>query len=168
APAAWWWSPTACSCPTRPSCTASCTPSPTASTSPTTPRTSATTWPRACARAGSRCARRGSLSSPRWWSRVGTSEGTPCVHGVPHCPSSSHPQELRNFSFREVESDEGHLVRGSEMEAKKAKAILLRHRYDDVEQLRRHLHVVDGATLIFYRDPKLNVTTGATVLIEIA
>ncbi|HYV67147.1 MAG TPA: PilZ domain-containing protein [Myxococcales bacterium] len=45
---------------------------------------------------------------------------------------------------------------------------MLRHRYDDVEQLRRHLHVVDGATLIFYRDPKLNVTTGATVLIEIA
>ena len=54
------------------------------------------------------------------------------------------------------------------MEAKKAKAILLRHRYDNLEQLRRHLHVVDGATLIFFRDPKLSVTTGATVLIEIA
>ena len=40
------------------------------------------------------------------------------------------------------------------MEAKKAKAILLRHRYDNLEQLRRHLHVVDGATLIFFRDPK--------------
>jgi len=54
------------------------------------------------------------------------------------------------------------------MDAKKAKAILLRHRYDNVEQLRRHLHVVDGATLIFFRDPKLAVTTGATALIEIA
>ena len=47
------------------------------------------------------------------------------------------------------------------MEAKKAKAILLRHRYDNLEQLRRHLHVVDGATLIFFRDPKLSVTAEA-------
>ncbi len=52
------------------------------------------------------------------------------------------------------------------MEAKKA--ILLRHRFDDVEQLRRHLHVVDGATLLFYRDPKLTVPNGAPVLLEIA
>lgn len=53
------------------------------------------------------------------------------------------------------------------MDAKK-KAILLRHRFDDLEQLRRHLHVVDGTTLLFYRDPRLNVPTGAPVLLEIA
>ena len=35
------------------------------------------------------------------------------------------------------------------------KAALLRHRFDNVEQLRRHLHVVDGSTLLFYRDPTL-------------
>src|SRR5215467_14403730 len=52
------------------------------------------------------------------------------------------------------------------MEAKKA--ILLRHRFDDLEQLRRHLHVVDGTTLLFYRDPKLTVPNGAPVLLEIA
>ena len=53
------------------------------------------------------------------------------------------------------------------MDAKK-KAILLRHRFDDLEQLRRHLHVVDGTTLLFYRDPKLTVPNGAPVLLEIA
>jgi PilZ domain-containing protein len=52
------------------------------------------------------------------------------------------------------------------MEAKKS--ILLRHRFDDVEQLRRHLHVVDGTTLLFFRDPRLNVSTGAQALLEIA
>ena len=58
------------------------------------------------------------------------------------------------------------LVRGDGMEAKKA--ILLRHRFDDVEQLRRHLHVVDGGTLLFYRDPKIAVPSGAPVLLEVA
>ncbi len=52
------------------------------------------------------------------------------------------------------------------MEAKKA--ILLRHRFDDVEQLRRHLHVVDGTTLLFFRDPHLDVPTGAQALLELA
>ena len=52
------------------------------------------------------------------------------------------------------------------MEAKKS--ILLRHRFDDLEQLRRHLHVVDGGTLLFFRDPRLTVGTGAPVLVEVA
>jgi PilZ domain len=52
------------------------------------------------------------------------------------------------------------------MEAKKA--ILLRHRFDDVDQLRRHLHVVDGTTLLFFRDPRLNIPTGSAALLEVA
>ncbi|HWE23856.1 MAG TPA: PilZ domain-containing protein [Myxococcales bacterium] len=52
------------------------------------------------------------------------------------------------------------------MDAKKA--VLLRHRFDDVEQLRRHLHEVDGSTLLFFRDPRLNVATGGSALVEIA
>jgi len=52
------------------------------------------------------------------------------------------------------------------MDAKKA--ILLRHRFDDVEQLRRHLHVVDSTTLLFFRDPHLNIVTGAQALLEVA
>jgi hypothetical protein len=52
------------------------------------------------------------------------------------------------------------------METKKA--ILLRHRFDDVEQLRRHLRVVDGTTLLFFRDPHLNAPTGAQALLELA
>jgi len=52
------------------------------------------------------------------------------------------------------------------MDAKKA--ILLRHRFDDVEQLRRHLHVVDGSTLLFFRDPRLTIGTGSPVLVEVA
>jgi hypothetical protein len=52
------------------------------------------------------------------------------------------------------------------MDAKK-KAVLLRHRFENVDQLRRHLHVVDGSTLLFYRDPRLSVATGSPVLLEI-
>ncbi len=52
------------------------------------------------------------------------------------------------------------------MDAKKT--ILLRHRFDDIDQLRRHLHVVDGATLLFFRDPLLEVPTSAQVLLEVA
>jgi len=48
------------------------------------------------------------------------------------------------------------------------KAALLRHRFDNVEQLRRHLHVVDGSTLLFYRDPTLGLSTGSLALVEIA
>src|SRR5437868_5769744 len=52
------------------------------------------------------------------------------------------------------------------MDAKKT--ILLRHRFDDVEQLRRHLHEVDGSTLLFFRDPTLSAPTGAGALVELA
>lgn len=52
------------------------------------------------------------------------------------------------------------------MDAKKA--VLLRHRFDDVEQLRRHLHEVDGTTLLFFRDPLLYVKTGVNALVELA
>jgi hypothetical protein len=48
------------------------------------------------------------------------------------------------------------------------KTILLRHRFDDLEQLRRHLHEADGTTLLFFRDPLLRVTTGMNALVEIA
>ena len=47
------------------------------------------------------------------------------------------------------------------------KAALLRHRFDDIEQLRRHLHMVDSSTLLFYRDPTLTLQTGSPVLVEI-
>jgi PilZ domain len=50
----------------------------------------------------------------------------------------------------------------------KKKALLLRHRFDNLEQLRKHLHVVDGSTLLFYRDPRLAVGTGSPVLLELA
>lgn len=52
------------------------------------------------------------------------------------------------------------------MDAKK-KALLLRHRFENLDQLRNHLHVVDGSTLLFYRDPRLAVVTGSPVLLEI-
>jgi len=52
------------------------------------------------------------------------------------------------------------------MDAKKT--ILLRHRFDDVDQLRRHLHEVDGSTLLFFRDPLLSASTGANALLELA
>jgi hypothetical protein len=53
------------------------------------------------------------------------------------------------------------------MDSKK-QPVLLRHRFDDVEQLRRHLREVDGSTLLFFRDPNLWISTGATVLVELA
>jgi PilZ domain len=48
------------------------------------------------------------------------------------------------------------------------KTVLLRHRFDDVEQLRRHLHEVDGGTLLFFRDPRLAVPAGTNALVELA
>jgi hypothetical protein len=53
------------------------------------------------------------------------------------------------------------------MDSKK-QTVLLRHRFDDLEQLRKHLHEVDGSTLLFFRDPNLWITTGTTVLVELA
>src|SRR5438874_7524046 len=48
------------------------------------------------------------------------------------------------------------------------KTVVLRHRFDDVEQLRRHLHEVDGGTLLFFRDPRLALPDGANALVELA
>lgn len=43
---------------------------------------------------------------------------------------------------------------------------LLRHRFDSVAQLKAHLHVVDGRSLLFFRDPGLDLVPGATVRLE--
>jgi len=48
------------------------------------------------------------------------------------------------------------------------KAALLRLRFQSLEQLRKHLHVVDNATLLFIRDPGLDLPGGSTALLEIA
>jgi hypothetical protein len=53
------------------------------------------------------------------------------------------------------------------MDSKK-QPVLLRHRLDDAEQLRKHLHEVDGSTLLFFRDPNLWITAGTAVLVELA
>jgi hypothetical protein len=48
------------------------------------------------------------------------------------------------------------------------KAALLRLRFPSIDQLRAHLHVEDNATLLFLRDPKLDLQGGSPVLLEIA
>jgi hypothetical protein len=47
-------------------------------------------------------------------------------------------------------------------------AALLRYRFDELPQLQRHLHVADTRTLLFYRDPRLALSGGARVLVEVA
>jgi hypothetical protein len=47
------------------------------------------------------------------------------------------------------------------------RSTLLRHRFESVEQLRAHLHDVDGRTLLFFRDPTLGLGAGASVLLEL-
>ncbi len=47
------------------------------------------------------------------------------------------------------------------------KAAMLRHRFASVEQLRAHVHAVDGAALIFFRDPGLQLASGTPALLEI-
>jgi len=49
---------------------------------------------------------------------------------------------------------------------RQAKAALLRLRFPSLVQLRAHLHVEDNATLLFFRDPALNLVPGNTALIE--
>jgi hypothetical protein len=44
---------------------------------------------------------------------------------------------------------------------------LLRHRFSSVEQLKAHLHAVDGRSVLFFRDPTLMIAPGAPVLLEI-
>jgi hypothetical protein len=47
------------------------------------------------------------------------------------------------------------------------KPVLLRHRFDSVDQIRKHLHVVEVTTLLFFRAPTLAVAVGAPVLLEL-
>jgi len=47
-----------------------------------------------------------------------------------------------------------------------AKAVLLRLRFRALDQLRAHLHVEDNATLLFFRDPGLDLAAGTVALIE--
>jgi hypothetical protein len=50
---------------------------------------------------------------------------------------------------------------------KPKKTILLKHRFDNVEQIAKHLHVVEGTTLFFFRAPSLDVAVGTPVLLEL-
>lgn len=43
----------------------------------------------------------------------------------------------------------------------------MRYRFDDVRQLREHLHVVDGRGLLFFRDAKTALGSGHQVLLEV-
>jgi hypothetical protein len=47
------------------------------------------------------------------------------------------------------------------------KAALLRLRFRSLDQLRAHLHVEDNATLLFFRDPALDLPGGTPALVEI-
>ena len=47
------------------------------------------------------------------------------------------------------------------------KPVLLRHRFDSVDQIRKHLHVVEGTMLLFFRAPALALAVGAPVLLEL-
>ena len=48
-----------------------------------------------------------------------------------------------------------------------SKTALLRLRFASVDQLRAHLHVEDNTTVLFFRDPALEVTAGVPALLEI-
>jgi PilZ domain-containing protein len=48
-----------------------------------------------------------------------------------------------------------------------SKAALLRLRFPSLEQLRKHLHVEDNATLLFFRDADLDLPAGTPALVEI-
>ncbi|GAC1536163.1 MAG: hypothetical protein NVS2B9_01790 [Myxococcales bacterium] len=43
---------------------------------------------------------------------------------------------------------------------------LLRHRFTSVDQLKAHLHLVEGRSLLFFRDPTLSLAAGAPVRLE--
>jgi hypothetical protein len=47
------------------------------------------------------------------------------------------------------------------------KTALLRLRFASLQQLRAHLHVEDNATLLFFRDPRLDLPPGTVALVEI-
>ena len=47
-------------------------------------------------------------------------------------------------------------------------AVHLKYRFGDLTQMKNHLHVVEGRTLLFYRDPKLPLSGGARVVVELS
>jgi hypothetical protein len=47
------------------------------------------------------------------------------------------------------------------------RSVMLRQRFESIEQLKAHLHVADGRSLLFFRDPGLNLAAGALVLVEL-
>jgi hypothetical protein len=47
-------------------------------------------------------------------------------------------------------------------------AILLRYRFDDLAQMNNHLHVNNGRTLFFFREPRASLESGARVVIELS
>jgi hypothetical protein len=47
------------------------------------------------------------------------------------------------------------------------RTVLLRQRFNSSEQIARHLHVVEGSTLLFFRAPTLVVPVGSPVLLEL-
>jgi len=47
------------------------------------------------------------------------------------------------------------------------RSTMLRQRFESVEQLKAHLHVAEGRSLLFFRDPTLNLAAGAAVLLEL-
>jgi hypothetical protein len=53
------------------------------------------------------------------------------------------------------------------MASPEKRSTLLRHRFESVDQLKAHLHPVDGRTLLFFRDPMLGIGAGTSVLLEL-
>jgi len=47
-------------------------------------------------------------------------------------------------------------------------AVHLKYRFGDLTQMKNHLHVVEGRTLLFYRDPKLPLSGGSRVVVELS
>ena len=47
------------------------------------------------------------------------------------------------------------------------KTVLLRQRFGSAAQLRAHLHTAEGVTLLFFRDPSLELPAAAAVLMEL-
>ena len=47
-----------------------------------------------------------------------------------------------------------------------ANATLLKYRFGELGHMQNHLHVVEGRTLFFYRDPRTSVEAGARVVVE--
>jgi hypothetical protein len=48
------------------------------------------------------------------------------------------------------------------------RSTLLRLRFESVEQLKAHLHVVQGRSLVFFRDAGLQIPAGGAVMLELA